>query len=217
MTLLELMQLLRKHLRLLIVLPVLCALAAAGVCWGVLADEYTAVVSMYVLTTTDSTSDGVSSTDLSASQMLTNDVATLIESERVLGDAAEGLSMESLDDYELDVESSTSTRVITLSVTGDSAQAVAIVANEIAEVVNEVAQEVMSVEAVNIIDEASTPTAPSGPNRIMYTAVALLAGIFLAIALIVLMDMANTRVRSAEEAEELLGIPVIGRIPTFKD
>lgn len=217
MTLLELMQLLRKHLRLLIVLPVLCALAAAGVCWGVLADEYTAVVSMYVLTTTDSTSDGVSSTDLSASQMLTNDVATLIESERVLGDAAEGLNMESLDDYELDVESSTSTRVITLSVTGDSAQAVAIVANEIAEVVNEVAQEVMSVEAVNIIDEASTPTAPSGPNRIMYTAVALLAGIFLAIALIVLMDMANTRVRSAEEAEELLGIPVIGRIPTFKD
>ena len=218
MTLLELAQLLRKHLRILIILPLVCTIAAAAVCWGVLADEYTASVSMYVLTTTDSSySDGLSSSDLSASQYLTNDVVTLIESDRVASDAAEELSMSSLAGYELSVESSTDTRVITLSVTGESAQAVAIVANQIAETTNDVAQEIMDVEAVNIIDHASEPTSPSGPNRVLYTAVALLAGIFLAIALIVLIDMTNTRVRSPEEAEELLGIPVIGRIPAFKD
>ncbi len=41
-------------------------------------------------------------------------------------------------------------------------------------------------------------------------------GIFLAIAIVVLSDMLNTKVRNAEEVEELLGVPVIGRMPTAK-
>ena len=36
------------------------------------------------------------------------------------------------------------------------------------------------------------------------------------LALVVVLDMLNTRVRNPEEAEELLGSPVIGRIPTIK-
>ena len=70
---------------------------------------------------------------------------------------------------------------------------------------------------MNVIDEAETPASPSGPNRVMYTAVAFLAGLFVAIAIVVLKDMLNTRVRSAEEVEEMLGIPVIGRIPAMKE
>ena len=40
----------------------------------------------------------------------------------------------------------------------------------------------------------------------MYTAVALLAGLFVAIAIIVLQDMLDTTVKSGDDAEELLGI-----------
>ena len=50
----------------------------------------------------------------------------------------------------------------------------------------------------------------------MYTAVAFLAGLFAAVAIIVLLDMLNTRMRNPEELEDLLGIPTIGRIPTIK-
>ena len=74
----------------------------------------------------------------------------------------------------------------------------------------------MDVQSVNVIDEAVTPTSPSGPNRLMYTAVAFLAGLFVAIAIVVLMDMLNTRIRNDREAEELLGLPVIGRFPYVK-
>ena len=72
-------------------------------------------------------------------------------------------------------------------------------------------------ESVNVIDEAEAPAGPSGPSRALYVAVAFLAGLFAAVAIIVLMDMLNTRVRNAEDAEELLGIPVIGWIPMTKD
>ena len=107
-------------------------------------------------------------------------------------------------------------RVIEISVESGDPQAAATVANKMSEVLSSVAQEIMGVESVNVVDQAKAPEAPSGPNRVMYTAVAFLAGLFLAVAIVVVMDMVNTRVRTPEEAEELLGIPVIGRIPKIK-
>ena len=104
------------------------------------------------------------------------------------------------------------TRVITLQVTSSDAQGSANVANALADCVSNVAQEVMNVESVNVIDEAPTPEAPSGPNRMLYVAVAAMAGLFAAVAIVVLMDVIDTRVRSAEDVEELLELPVIGRI-----
>lgn len=217
MTLLELLKLLRKHLKLVIALPVVCAIVTAAVAWAVLPNTYTANVSLYVLTRSDEDTNSLSNTDLSASQMLTNDMTELIKSDRVMNDTASMLQMKSLDGYDIDVQSGTTTRVLTVSVTGESASAVAIVANGLAETADSVAKEVMEVKSVNVIDEASEPTEPSGPPRVMYTGVAFLAGIFLAIAAVVLMDMLNTRVRTAEEAAELLGVPIIGRIPTIKN
>mgnify|MGYP000822502084 CR=1 FL=1 len=49
MTLLELLQLVRKHLKLVIVLPIVFALVTAVASWTMLANTYTATVSMYVL------------------------------------------------------------------------------------------------------------------------------------------------------------------------
>ena len=216
MTLLELLKLLRKHLKLVIVLPILCAVAMAAVAWLVLPNSYTSSTSMYVLTRANEGNSALTNSDLSASQMLTNDVAKLIKSDRIESDTADKLQMKDLNDYKISVSSETTTRVITVSVTGKSAQTAAIVANGLAETTDSVAREVMDVKSINVIDKAVEASAPSGPPRAMYTAVAFLAGIFLAIAIVVVMDMLNTRVRSADELEELLGVPVIGRIPTIK-
>lgn len=206
----------RRHLKLMIILPIICAAATATVSWALLADEYTATVSMYVLTKSSETSDSLTSTDLSASQMLTNDVAKLIKGSRVQGETAESLRIDSLSEYNITVSNETSTRVINVSVTGHSAQEVAIVANALAKTTDTVATNVMDLKSVTIIDEAKEPLAPSGPPRAMYTAVAFLAGIFLAIAIIVLMDILDTRVRNPEEIEELLELPVIGHMPIAK-
>ena len=216
MTLLELLKLMRKHLKLVIILPVLCALVTAAVSWLVLPNTYTASVSMYVLSKSSSDSSAITNSDLSASQMITNDVAQLVKSNRVMADTASSLKMQSLAGCDIDVTSSTTTRVISISVTSESAQTAAAVANGLAKTVDDVAQEVMDVQSVNVVDQASEPTSPSGPARVMYTAVAFLAGLFMAVAIIVLMDMLNTRVRNPEEVEELLGLPIVGRSPVIK-
>lgn len=217
MTLLELLHLMGKHRKLAIALPLLCTITTAFVAWFVLPDAYTANVSMYVLTRSNTNAESLTNADLTASQMLTNDVVQLIKSDRVVNDTASNLHMKNLNSYEIKVTSATTTRVIALSVTGSSAQSVAIIANGLAKTTDSVAKEVMEVKSVNVIDEASAPLEPSGPPRALYTAVALVAGILLAAIVIVLKDMLNTRVRSPEEAEKLLEIPIIGRIPKIND
>ena len=216
MTLLELFQLLRKHLRLVVALPVGCALIMAAVSFALMGNTYTAQTSMYILANSNTESQSTNYTDLTASQLLANDVATLLQSDRVEADAASSLGLTDLSDYKVSVTSETTTRVISLVVTGPDPQGVADVANEMASQVSVVAQDVQMADSINVIDEAVAPTSPSGPNRMLYIAVAFLAGLFLAIAIVVLMDMLNTRIRSAEDAEELLGVPVVGRIPAMK-
>lgn len=216
MTLLELFQLLKKHLKLVITLPVVCAIAMGIVSFAVMDNTYTATTTMYVRANNTDDNGQMNYNDLSASQMLSNDIATLLDSDSVKSGAAKELGLTDLDDYKVSVSSETTTRVITLSVTGTDAKETAEVAKAMASSVSTVAQNVGAAQSINVIDEAKTPEAPSGPKRTLYIAVAFLAGIFIAVAYVVLADMLNTRIRGAEEAEELLGIPVVGRIPAMK-
>ena len=95
-----------------------------------------------------------------------------------MGDTAKALNMQNLAGFDVAITSETTTRVITLSVTGEDADATAVVANKLAESASSVAQEVMDIQSVNVIDKAVAPVNPSGPNRPMYVAVALMAGLF---------------------------------------
>lgn len=218
MTLLELLQLMRKHLKLVILLPIVCALAMGVYSYAFMANTYTASTSMYVLAKqTSANSDNAANySNLNASQMLANDVSTLLKSDRIAADTVKNLHLDSLKGYSTKVTGETTSRVITLSVTGSDPDASAAIANEMASNVSKVAQQVMDVQSVNVIDQAVSPSSPSGPNRSMYIAVALLAGLFIAIAIVVVSDMLNTKVRNADEVEELLGLPVIGRMPAVK-
>ena len=220
MTLLELLSLLRQKLGLVIGLPAACALVAAAYCWGLMPDEYTAQTAIYALTTGSSqgsrATEEVTATDLSASQMLANDFAELVKNEQLQAATASALGLDSLSAYDISVVSSTTTRIIKVSVTGEDADSVALVANELAEELGETAVRIMNIEAVNIINEAKVPHTPSGPRRTLYTMVAFMAGLFAAVAIVVVMDMLDTTVRSDVEAEQLLEAPIIGRFPPYK-
>ena len=213
MTLLELLQLLRRHIRLVTIVPVACVLATGAFSYLALRDSYTATTSMYVLAQATEATFSDLSTDLSASQMISNDVAVLLDSDRVRNETIADLGLEDLRGYETSIESDTSSRVITLAVTGSNPRTAADIANAMVQNVSEIAQEVMEVESVSAIDQATPPDIPSGPNRPLYVAVALVAGFFLAVALVIVEDMLNTKIRDDEEVEELLGIPVIGHVP----
>lgn len=216
MTLLELFRLLKKHLRIVVLLPVACALVVGLYSVFFVRNQYTATSSMYVLAQKDSSNSNSLYSDLNASQMLTNDVAKLLKSDRVVNQVGSEVGIEELKGYSVSVTSETTSRVITLSVTGPDPQTAADIVNKMIEDVSGVAQSVMNVESVNPVDMAQAPEKPSGPNRLLYTLVAFVAGLFAAIAIVVVSDMLNTKVRGSEDLEELVDVPIIGRIPNVQ-
>lgn len=216
MTLLELFRLLKKHLQIVVLLPVACALVVGLYSAIFVRNQYTATSSMYVLAQNDSSNSNSLYSDLNASQMLTNDVAKLLKSDRIVSQVGSEVGIEELKGYSVSVTSETTSRVITLSVTGPDSQTAADIVNKMIEDVSGVAQSVMNVESVNPVDMAQAPEKPSGPNRLLYTLVAFVAGLFAAIAIVVVSDMLNTKVRGSEDLEELVDVPIIGRIPNVQ-
>lgn len=212
----EMFALLRKHLVFLIVLTVLSG-TAVFVFAMFMPNEYTASTTMYVLSRNETEqAASVTQQDLSVGQMLTNDVSTLIESSRVKRDVAQKVGLGSIGDYKFKISSSNTTRVITLSVTGKDPEMAARIANATVEEVSSVANEVMQIQSVNVIDSATTPTSPSGPKRIFYTAIGAAAGLVLAIVIVLLRDSLDTRIRSGEDAEAIVGVPVVGHFPAIE-
>lgn len=216
MTLLELFRLLKKHLQIVVLLPIACALVVGLYSVIFVRNQYTATSSMYVLAQNDSSNSNSLYSDLNASQMLTNDVAKLLKSDRIVSQVGSEVGIEELKGYSVSVTSETTSRVITLSVTGPDSQTAADIVNKMIEDVSGVAQSVMNVESVNPVDMAQAPEKPSGPNRLLYTLVAFVAGLFAAIAIVVVSDMLNTKVRGSEDLEELVDVPIIGRIPNVQ-
>ncbi len=219
MTLLELLGLLRKHLVLVIALPLIAALIALGYSTFVLPRVYSAETSVYALNKTTGGSGDAESVpyqELQSSQLLANDFAELAKNTQVRRNVADDLGISSLSGYDVNVTSSTTTRVIKVRVTGPDPELAARIANQLAAEVGETAVRVMGIEAISVVTEAETPSSPSGPPRKLYTLAALLAGLFLAVAIIVVRDMLDTGIHSDTDLEEITGMAVLGRFPLAK-
>ncbi len=64
-----------------------------------------------------------------------------------------------------------------------------------------------------IISPAAVPEAPSSPKPIQNTVVAFAVSLFAGVALAFMIGQFDTRVRTHREVGEILGLPVIGRVP----
>lgn len=213
----DLAELFRKNIVLLIVATIVVGAIAFGASY-IIPNEYTSSTSMYVLIhgqreqkNQDKTS--LSTTDLRTAQMVASDVTVILKSNRVATDVAQRLGIGSLSGYKVNVTSGTDTRVITLSVTGKNPELTTQVANAIVDDATIVSAEVMGTQAISVVDEASVPLAPSGPNHRMIGLAGAAAGFVLALVAAALRSAMDTRVRDGEQASQIVGVPVVGHFP----
>ena len=203
-----------RHIVLVAVVPMLAVAATAYLCWNVIPKTYTAETTMYVLTQTNT--DTLNYNEVNLSTQLVNDYREMAESRRVTTEASEmvGITEKELEsDYKISVDSTTSTRLIRLSVTGKSPAAAANLANALAAKLSDCILDVTNVENISIIDEATPPDKASGPKSLQYTAIAGVAALALSIGLAILIDATNVQVKTREDVERLLQLPVLAQIP----
>lgn len=148
-----------------------------------------------------------------ASQQITNDVARLVNGNRVQDAVCEKLGEKNIEGYKINVDSSEKNRVINLSVTYEDAIKATNAVQAYAQCVSELSNELTEVKNVKIIDEPKIPEKPSGPPRLLIAGVSAIAGLLFSIIIIFLKDLFDTTVDDKDELIEMLGIPVLANIP----
>lgn len=76
--------------------------------------------------------------------------------------------------------------------------------------------EAMRTSNVAVIDPAVPPTSPVRPRPLLNLALAGFLGLFVGLGGVFLAEFLDTTVKSADEIGQLLGVPILGRIPEIR-
>ena len=176
--------------------------------------KYTSTTRIYVVSRSSDTA--LTNQDLQAGSYLVNDYKEVITSSEVLSSVIdqEKLSMSAGQlSGEIAVNIPTDTRVISISVTDTDAQRACDIANTVREVAAEKIKAVTKVDDVTTLESATKPSHPSSPNVKKNAAIGALAGIFLVVVGILVVEVLDDRVRRPEDIEEVLGMTLLGVVP----
>jgi len=212
----EIFYILRRRLWMLLTVPLVAAVTAWLVSAFLVAPTYEASTTLWVVQ--EGGAGQISYNDLMLNRNLTKTYAEVARSRTVLQQTIDRLGLD-LTVTELDERLTASavrdTEIISLSVQdGDPVRAAAI-ANTVAAVFQEQIQTYMKVENVAVVDPAVPPTEPVKPQVLMNTAVALVLGGMLAVALAFLLEYLDTSIRTPEDVQRHLALPVLATIPQF--
>jgi capsular polysaccharide biosynthesis protein len=69
---------------------------------------------------------------------------------------------------------------------------------------------------IEILDTAKVPTAPSGPNRMLYLMIGLVLGGLLGVGLVLLSEFLDTSIKSSKDIEQKLKLRVLSVIPDYE-
>ena len=191
--------------------------AAAGfmISKFVLTPTFESTTKIYILNKSENTT--VTYSDVQMGTQLTKDYAELINSRYVLETVIGQLSLPEMEYKDLlkkvSVHTPTDTRIVSITVTDYDPQQAQNIANCIREVAGEHIQNVMDIEAVNVVEEANLPTVKAGPSVVKWTAVGGILGVFLVCAVILIHYLLDDSIQSSEDVEKYLGLSTLALIP----
>ena len=203
-----------RHVTMIAIITFLTTAITAFISWNVLPKTYTAGTTLYVMYR--SNEDTLNSSEMSISSQLVYDYSELIRSNRVIDGAAAQLGLSSSEvknSYQIKVNTSTTTRLLKLQVTGTNPTRAANIANALASELAKCILDVTNVTNISVVDQAKVPSEPSGPPALKITGAAGILAILSSIALAVIIDMINVKIITREDVQNILGVSVLAQIP----
>lgn len=165
-----------------------------------------------------STSNSITTTDITINSKLVSTYSVLVRSKDVLGQVISNLgidiSWENLKNN-VTVSAVEDTEVIEISVTNGNPQYAADIANEIAKVFSDKVAEIYNINNVHIVDEAETPTGPSNINHTKDVIIFAFIGVVVAVIYVLIANMLDTTIKTADDIERQFKLPVLASIPIY--
>ncbi len=186
---------------------------------GFVTPEYTSSTTLVLAQiNSEKTTDAITASDITLNSKLVSTYSELIKSKKVLREVISNLGINVKEETlrnGITVNAVKNTELIKITVTNKNAEVSAKVANEIAKVFEKQVAEIYNINNVHVVDEAEVATAPSNINHTKDILMFIAIGIVVAVAYVFILNMLDTTIKSVEEVEKLLDLPVIASIPMW--
>lgn len=174
----------------------------------------------FVLVSDDGTAGGgYSQAEANLNKNLVATYSDLVKSNRVIDKVIKNLSLNySVNTLKgrITVTNATNTEIIKINVEDPDKALAADIANEIIKVFGEEIKEIYRLQNVSLVDVAEEAEYPYNVNILKDIVIYLLVGIVLACGIIFVIYYFDTTIKSADEVEKKLGLPVFGIVPRVK-
>ena len=212
--LLELFRAVLKYIKLIIVLCIVFGLGGFLGTKFLITPTYTASTSIY-LTPQVSESGSLDYNSQMANSKLVTNVVNLMTQNNVMSEVAKDVGMENAASVKkcITVTNESNTEIITITATTTDPKLSKDIANDTVSTFTKTMQKNLNVRNIEVVDRAKLSYVPSGPNIKKNTMLATMVGFVLGVGYAVLRFLFDNRLRTKEEAEKYLGIPVFCEIP----
>ena len=155
--------------------------------------------------------------EITANQKLAATYRELVESRRILKQVNDNLNLKySIRELQemISVENVNETEIIKITVSSKDAKEAKKIANETAEIFEKEIVNIYNLENVSIIDKAELANGPYNVNYVKDSIIYIALGLVLSCGVIFVIYYFDNSIKSVEQIEKHLGIPVIGTVPT---
>lgn len=214
----ELYHVLLSKLWLIIAVGMFTGLIAMGISKFVKTPTYESTTKIYILNKQDGNT--VTYSDVQLGSQLTKDYKEMINSRYVLEEVIQkqGLKMDynQLIDM-VEVTTPSDTRVLWITVKDTDQVRAMNIANCIRESAAAHIENVMDIEAVNVVETANMPMYKSGPSVMKWSLAGGIFGVLLVSIIAIAQYLLDDTIKSSEDVERYLGLSTLALIPLTDD
>ncbi len=202
-----------SYWKLILLAAVLAGIIGFSVSEFLMVPKYQSTSELYVLSKSTSIT---SLADIQTGTSLTDDYMVVVQGRPVLEQVIENLGLS--ETYaslsgKVSLENPSNSRILQITVTHEDPEMAKAIADEIAEVGAAYISVTMDQDAPNIIQYGYADGSPVSPNIIKNTLIGVLAGAFIAIAIVLISYLFNDTIMGPEDIERKLGMNVLGSLP----
>lgn len=212
---------LKKHMKMLIALPVIAALLAGIVSFFLLTPIYQANANILVNRPANEVTSSINPNDITAYQKLVSTYAEMAKLDIVYQEAGKQIGLDEKATKALASTISVSpkgdTQILTISVQSEDPELAQQYVGALAQALKATGAEKIGQDNIQLLDAPALPKSPVAPNKVMNVAIAFVLGAMIAVFIAFLIEYLDTRVKRPEEIEQITDLPILGMIPEFNE
>ena len=217
----DILHIIQKRIGLIITTTVLAAMVTGIVSAFFLDEVYSSSTTLIVSKQkVNAVSNDLQMSDVNLARGLVDTYSVIMKSDRVLEKVQEEAGLEqSLEELrsKISVRAENNTEIIRITVEDTIPQRAQEIANSLAGVFMQEVITLLKLDNVQIIDVAKVPRSPIKPRVQRNIALAALIGLLGGVIIAFLMEALDNTIKTPEDVQKVLDIPVLGIIPSFGD